>query len=361
MELTSASAERRNFHTLDALRGVAAAAVFLRHARDFAGAALFPSSQLAVDLFFLLSGFVICHAYERRLAAGMTARDFMIVRLIRLYPLYILGTLCGVAVVLAGLALHKTSVWSPTDLLSASAFGVVILPCPTMPEIGNLFPLDTAAWSLFWELVVNLLYAFTWRWTRSPFALAAILALSAAGMVAASIHFGSTDLGTGWRGWLGAIPRVGFSFFAGVAAYRVFARLHPIRWRLPVLVLVALPVAAFLLPVGAIVPQLLCVALVFPPLVLLAASGEPPLVLKRACAFLGATSYALYILQAPLLLMLEQADQKLLRSALEGAAPLTIVILLPGFLCIAAVADRWFDLPVRRRLTRLRATPQFAL
>ncbi len=46
---------------------------------------------LAVDLFFALSGFVLAHAYEQKFERGMTAFDFMKIRFIRLYPLYILA------------------------------------------------------------------------------------------------------------------------------------------------------------------------------------------------------------------------------------------------------------------------------
>ncbi|MGO8013281.1 acyltransferase, partial [Rhizobium ruizarguesonis] len=57
-----------------------------------------PAAYLAVDLFFCLRGFVIGHAYEKKLIqeSSISANDFAIKRLIRLYPLYLLGLLIGV-------------------------------------------------------------------------------------------------------------------------------------------------------------------------------------------------------------------------------------------------------------------------
>src|SRR5882762_11377334 len=93
--MNNAAPQRHTFVLLDALRGAAALCVVVYH---YVGILYNhkwewpPSAFLAVDFFFLLSGFVIMHAYARRLAAGMPTQQFFMVRLIRLYPLYFLGT-----------------------------------------------------------------------------------------------------------------------------------------------------------------------------------------------------------------------------------------------------------------------------
>jgi peptidoglycan/LPS O-acetylase OafA/YrhL len=81
---------RHQFVLLDGLRGVAALAVVVTHALYFFPPT--PMAYLAVDFFFMLSGFVLAHAYGERLRQGMTAGRFMAIRLIRLYPLYALGS-----------------------------------------------------------------------------------------------------------------------------------------------------------------------------------------------------------------------------------------------------------------------------
>jgi peptidoglycan/LPS O-acetylase OafA/YrhL len=95
---------KRTFVTLDGLRGIAALAIVARHAPVLFNSvsiyvqsdigkptALFFESYLAVDFFVALSGFVLAHAYGQRLRGGMPASEFMTVRLIRLYPLYLLA------------------------------------------------------------------------------------------------------------------------------------------------------------------------------------------------------------------------------------------------------------------------------
>jgi peptidoglycan/LPS O-acetylase OafA/YrhL len=81
------------FATLDGLRGVAAIAVTSLHFRFELGKFLLPHSYLAVDFFFVLSGFVLAYAYEDRLSEGMKPIQFLRLRVIRLYPLYLIGTL----------------------------------------------------------------------------------------------------------------------------------------------------------------------------------------------------------------------------------------------------------------------------
>lgn len=82
---------KRRFVTLDAMRGIAALVVVGRHFTDASGGHAAQFSYLAVDVFFLLSGFVLSLSYRRRFDAGMSAAEFMKLRVIRLYPLYFVG------------------------------------------------------------------------------------------------------------------------------------------------------------------------------------------------------------------------------------------------------------------------------
>src|SRR5215510_8290030 len=95
---TALASETHRFLVLDGLRGVAAFAVILDHVSSTTLRAWLPGRYLAVDFFFVLSGFVLAHAYSARLACGMTAAGFMKIRLIRLYPLYLLGLALGLLV-----------------------------------------------------------------------------------------------------------------------------------------------------------------------------------------------------------------------------------------------------------------------
>ena len=95
-----ALSSKSHFEVLDGLRGVAAIAVMLFHSYHAEG--LFHNAWSAVDLFFLLSGFVIAYSSDEHLQHGMPATQFLLRRLIRLYPMIVLGTLVGVSMLFSG-------------------------------------------------------------------------------------------------------------------------------------------------------------------------------------------------------------------------------------------------------------------
>ena len=82
--------------------GVAAALVLMRHSGDLWGGYPF-RNYLAVDLFFLLSGFVLAHAFEARLRdRRLSVSEFMAQRLLRIYPMFAVAlVLCAMLVGLA--------------------------------------------------------------------------------------------------------------------------------------------------------------------------------------------------------------------------------------------------------------------
>lgn len=86
-----AASKHQRYVTLDALRGIAALAVVVVHIPMLFGLPQQLSSGLAVDLFFILSGFVLEHAYGDGLRREMSFSAFIRVRMIRLYPLYLIG------------------------------------------------------------------------------------------------------------------------------------------------------------------------------------------------------------------------------------------------------------------------------
>ncbi len=141
-----AAQDRRTFHTLDALRGIAALAVVCFHRRE----GRFPSAYLAVDLFYVMSGFVLAYAYDSRFAAGLSWRRFMAQRLIRLWPLYALGVIITlVSAVLAG----DQKAWAQAPLQ------FLFLPAQPGPDHAPLYPLNLPAWSLMFELAINFVWA----------------------------------------------------------------------------------------------------------------------------------------------------------------------------------------------------------
>ena len=329
--------DRRTFHSLDALRGIAALTVVFWHA-DWLIAPLRPQhGDLAVDLFFVMSGFVIAHAYEARLRDGLGAVDFIVLRLIRLYPLYALGSLIGIGAALFGLA----------DAFDLRAVGwtLAMLPTPTLERGAPLYPYNGVAWSLFLEVIVNIVYALTWRrWTI------ALVSASAALVVAATILHGNADFGWTWRNLSGGIARVFFGFPMGVLLHRLHAQGRlPIRANFLAVVAATVLVLFFRPERFGVAIDLAALLIAAPAIVACAVQTEPPQWARPAAALLGASSYAIYALHLPLLEILTALAP---RAALEPYAPLPGLAFAACVFGLAVFADRWLDAPIRARLAR---------
>ena len=282
---------KTRFLSLDGLRGVCALAIVLAHCeRLFAPGVIFCHGWLAVDMFFILSGFVIAAGYDKRLADGLTARAFVWLRIQRLAPVYWAGlALCAAAVLARG---YFDGPISLLALLGSTAKAALLVP--HLGDAGFAYPANPVAWTLAWELVVNFLYAAgLWRMRTRP--LLGLIALMLAGAVVMSFStdsgwsFGMTGLDF-WLGWLRALPE----FLMGVLLYRAyragaFASLPAVTPLLPLAVWLLFAVQ----PQGQ--PPLLdfaIVTLAFPLLVALLVRGEAGA--PAWFAPLGAISYPLY-------------------------------------------------------------------
>ena len=354
--------ERRVFLTLDGLRGVAAVFVAMRHTAFFHSLGVH-GGYMAVDLFFVLSGFVIAHAYERRLAAGMGAARFLALRYLRLWPVYLIGACVGLAAALCH-ALPGRDNLSPAEVARVAPFALAMLPGP--PIRPMLYPVDSVAWSLALELIINLVYALTWRWLRDVRVLGALTALAAGVLIWTASWFGKLDVGFTWTNAAGGLARVAFSFAAGLLVYRAWRR-WPLRLGLSAWAPLLLLPALFWRPTDTVVYPLVCVILVFPALVALAAWTEPGRGSRRLFAWLGAASYPLYAIHRP--------AGELIALSLSRLAPASVhwgVWFGAPYMALALAAcvliERVYDRPVRgaltaafERLTRRRAARAAAI
>jgi peptidoglycan/LPS O-acetylase OafA/YrhL len=343
----SAAEHDRTYRTLDGLRGVAALMVVTRHAGQVFPANPFPESFLAVDLFFLLSGFVVAAAYEERLLAGQPLWGFMRVRLVRLYPLYAAGLGLGLfAHLLAALASGQ-----PPDavyLFQATAVGLLMLPAvPPLPMGSSA--LDGPTWTLLPELLVNLLYARLVRRLSTP-AVWAIVAAGALGLLVCERVYGTLD--GGW--WPATFPlvaaRLAFSFFLGLAVFRGRrrrARNGVAAWSALALLVVLLALRPAAGWSGAY--ELLLVLGAFPLLLAAAVRYEPGRPGAGAFAWLGRVSYAVYVIHQPL----GVAAGVLLASLGLRASWPAAAIFLAACAGLAAALDGLYDRPARRWLSSL--------
>lgn len=350
-----AGTSERVFVVLDGLRGVAALMVALRHAPFLwtipGPTGFLKNSYLAVDLFFVLSGFVLEHAYGRRLQNGMPATSFMLARFQRLYPLYAIAFLLAVPTVFFHVS--SGSVTIPNAALEV-VFGSLMLPSPnwSYPH-DDLYPLNGPAWSLFFELLANFFFALAAPYLSKKLLAAIVilcgcaLAILASGdRLAMEPWMGSLAGGPNWATFGTGLLRVGFSFFAGVAIYRAHSKL-PITVGPKVVVtifLVAMIVLASGFSGSLDAPfAVAAVLFVFPTLILLCAQvdvGEGGF--SKMMATLGLLSYGVYVLQAPIYGIVEAVARRIgIGSVWYGlAATLTVAI-------VAYFATIWIDIPVR--------------
>jgi peptidoglycan/LPS O-acetylase OafA/YrhL len=348
--------EGRVFHTLDALRGIAAIGVLVFHMSGAFSPIAAPGGYLAVDLFFMMSGVVLSHAYESRFQAGMGTVDFMRVRFIRLYPLYLLGTLLGIAVTVASLLGRNSQSWDLSSLLQAALFALLFLPNVSTRPVDQLYPLNIPCWSLFLEILVNLLFVILWPLLSSRRLIAVVVLTGIAVGVAAQQH-GNLDQGSTASSFAIGLARTVFGFSVGVLIARHIRRVRRMESNLGVLAIVATFTAAIAgRPEGDVraIWDMVCVLMVFPMLVYCGTLIDPDVRLRRTATFLGVTSYAVYVLHSPLSSVLNSVTRYWSGSIGMGvSAPWLGVAVLAALLAGCWLVDRYFDSPVRRQLSRI--------
>ena len=194
----------RPFHGLDALRAVAAISVILFHASSEFGEWLAPSGYLAVDIFFVMSGFVIAHSYEERIRQFGVKR-FMTIRLIRFLPFFYLGGVLGIA---------RLAMLGEGKILGAAAY-FLFLPAPPRSEFAlSLSPVNGPGWSLLFEIYVNLAYAALLPKLSTRVILIVTSSTGAALATASMAHIWIAG-GSNWPTFWVGVSRVTFSFSIG--------------------------------------------------------------------------------------------------------------------------------------------------
>ncbi len=339
----------------------------------FEGFATSPTDQmmnhgyLAVDFFFVLSGFVIGYAYDKRWQSGnMTAGRFMLRRVIRLHPMVVLSVVLGaVAYLLQGSVKWDGTPVSLSMVVLALCMGLLLIP--VLPGAGaevrgngEMFPLNGPSWSLFYEYIGSILYAFVLhRLGRKS--LGAVVAISAVGLAACAISnmSGAYHLGVGWSmadgGWIGGFFRLSFSFGIGLLMQRGFKARH-IRgafWKCSALIAVvmACPYVGGQEPsVYNAIYDLACTLLLFPAIVYIGACGTTTdRFSTTVCETMGQLSYPVYIIHYPVMYMFYAwvwANGLSFGQVWPVCAGLFVMIAL-----MAWGALKLYDEPVRRWLT----------
>jgi len=357
---------KNHYVILDGLRGVAALMVLLMHLFEgHTGGDLHKMiinhGYLAVDFFFLLSGFVVAYAYDDRWG-GMSQWEFYKRRLVRLQPMVILGSIIGAALFVFQIdpfypLAAGASLW---QVLLLMVIGFTLIPVPPSMDVrgwGETFPLNGPAWSLFFEYCANILYAaglykLSNRW------LGVLVAIFGAALFHLAVFGERGDLVGGWtltgEGVYIGFVRLLFPFFAGVLMMRLGMRIRMkgAFWASSLLLIVALSLPRFGGTANLWMNGLyeaLCVLVIFP-LVVAIGAGQQQMdgVSLRIARFFGDLSYPLYITHYPLVYIYMAwivTDTPTTSEAILGGVAVAL-----GAIVIAYASLKLYDLPVRRWL-----------
>ena len=311
-----------HYHLLDGLRGVAALMVIWYHVFEgyaFAGGTTidtFNHGYLAVDFFFILSGFVIGYAYDDRWGKNFTMKDFIKRRLIRLHPMVIMGAVVGAIT----FYIQGSVQWDGTHIgISMVMLSLLctIFFIPALPGVGyevrgngEMFPLNGPCWSLFFEYIGNILYAlFIRRLSNKALTIVVVLLGVALASFAIFNVSGYGNIGVGWTldgvNFIGGLLRMLFPFSMGMLLSRNFKpmKLRGAFW-ICTLVMIALFAVPYLEGTESIctngIYEAFCIIIAFPILLWIGASGTTTdKKSTQICKFLGDISYPIYVIHYP--------------------------------------------------------------
>jgi peptidoglycan/LPS O-acetylase OafA/YrhL len=369
MNRTPASLQTKShYQILDGLRGVAALIVVMFHtfepySKGDHSKQILNHGYLAVDFFFLLSGFVVAYAYDDRWGK-MSQWDFYKRRLIRLQPMVIMGSVIGAALFYfqtgpAFPLIAGTPVWKMLLVMLVGFTLVPLLPSMDIRGWNEMHPLDGPAWSLFFEYIANILYAVGIR-KLSNKALGIFVFLSAVLLVHLAVSSPNGDVIGGWsidkeQLHIG-FARLLYPFFAGMLLMRIGKRIH-----LPG----GFAICSLLVIVSLCMPRIggphqlwmnglyesFCIIVLFPLIVAIGAgertSGSFQTKLSK---LLGDISYPLYITHYPLIYIY---TAWVVRDEVPaGPGAVAGVLLFIASVTIAYACLKLYDEPVRAWLSR---------
>ncbi len=379
-------ASKPRYEILDGLRGVAAILVILFHLLETYSTG--PATQiinhgyLAVDFFFVLSGFVIGYAYDDRWGR-MSTWSFFKRRLMRLHPMVIAGTVAGACLFFfAGTAFPLTHQIEWWKFVLCLVMGFLMIPCGPSLDIRGWCETNSfngPNWSLTLEYIGNILYAFVFR--RLPKAALAVLCALSAVL--------TLDLTLGWDifglfpdgpqfnvigGWslTGQQIYIGFSrllypFLCGLLISRILPSHRteanpsgsPLHARggfwwcaLAIIISFSIPCIGGRQCWADGLYQALCIIVLFPAIVLLGAGSKTTDARSTAvCKWLGDISYPVYITHFPLIYM------QINWVAEHGEAPLWQHVAVAVGVFVLSIFLAWallklYDEPVRAFLKR---------
>lgn len=339
------------YETLDLVRGVAAILVVLLHWRFVISPAYCaPNAGLAVDIFFVLSGFVIAHSFDSRLRLGLGASSFLRSRVWRLQPLIIVGLIIGTAMMLVQSLMGARPDLSAMNVMLSMMFNLLNLPYKIGRSIYG-FTANEAQWSLFYEFLVNIAFVVFWPLLRQRILLS-IICVSLLSLLVVSFITGSAMGGSHFWDFPAGASRSFYGFFLGVFLARTRLRWSPAMPDLsPYGVAVFVLIVLGLPTLGRVeLPYDLLVQVFVSPLIIMVGSVCRPRTQHGAsiCRFMGLISFPLYATHMPLRDWAIGVISKLHLPSIYAPA-----VMIPFSVVFAYILARFFEpwcVRMRRRL-----------
>ena len=346
---------------LTSLRGVAALAVVATHfsatAQALTSEAIpwrVPRGHMAVDFFFVLSGFIMSYMYASSFLAGRPGAyvDFLARRVARIMPLHLAVILLVTALGAVSVAVSGSNIFFDTT----SFFPDLVANLLLLPGLGFGANFNGPSWSISTEVVAYLLFPVLVACVFSRSRLVTGASAFAALVFLVLLASQTPRLELSYDGSPESLVRCLTEFSLGMLAYRAYA-----AGRLPVL---ATDGAAFGLVAACIISLLLRVdlpaALMFPLLVLAFATNRgraSRLMEMRVPYFLGVISYSIYLIHNPLRPIESEALQWMLGANIARWE--AVMFAIAGTISVvpfAWIAYRIVEKPGRSFVRRLFAT-----
>ncbi len=356
--MTEATSEqittRHYYEVLDGLRGIAAIVILVFHYFEIIWFDDYETNPLghgylAVDFFFCLSGFVIAYAYDNRIKT-LGAKKFFVNRLVRLHPMVIFGTAIGFLAYVLDPFIENPLVSGWGNIFLAFIMSLLLLPCPFLDHRGGgICPFNTPMWSLFFEYLANIVYAWVLcRLKKLPLLIFGICS---------ALWLGYSASRSGWiiNGWAldgfsDGFARVFCSFTAGMLVYRFSWKIKtPLHFWLPAVLLLGV----FFYPhvTNDWLTETLIIIVVFPAIMAFGAGAVVTGFIKDFCLFIGRLSYPLYLTHIPTVWLYTSYFFKYGPSRTDPKLILLTIGLIAFNLLFAYAVMRLYDEPVRRWLT----------
>ena len=369
---------KQRYDILDGLRGVAALMVIIFHFFELYSFGN-PSKQiinhgyLAVDFFYVLSGFVLGYAYDDRWDK-MSYWDFYKRRLIRLHPMVIAGSLLGMCYFFLGECINSPNIESvnPLYFFLTIIMSILMIPCPAQMDIrgwGETNSFNGPNWTLTYEYIVNILYSLIFR--RLHTIIIGILTLaSALLLVNLTCNFDifnvmnerESNKYTVIGGWsltscelCVGFTRLFYPYFAGYLVYRLKLKIRiPYSFIICSIILITFLSMPRLekegYPIFNGIYEAIVIILIFP-LVIIIGAGDTTKneILTKICKFIGELSYPIYITHYPIIYMNSAWTSFHMKDSLFNKIMLSI-----GSFCImvfnAYSLIELYDKPIRKWL-----------